>query len=51
MMANELSKHGVENRLITLTGLGHGFDRSMEDPQVAAAFEQVLNFLEQKLNP
>lgn len=46
LMAHELSLRNVEHRLITMTGLGHGFDREMGNPVVAAAFADVLAFLD-----
>jgi acetyl esterase/lipase len=45
LMADELSRQGVEHQLIPMTGLGHGFDRDMDNPEVAAAFARVLAFL------
>jgi acetyl esterase/lipase len=45
LMADELSRHGVENRLMTMAGFGHGFDRDIGSPAVANAFAHVLAFL------
>jgi len=36
---------GVENKLITLPGLGHSFDRQMGDARVREALESMLAFL------
>ena len=49
MMAKELTRVGVENKLITITDGPHGFDGQMDAPQVKSAFEVVLRFLEQHL--
>jgi acetyl esterase/lipase len=44
-MAEALSRVGVDHELMTITGSGHGFDRTMDESTVAAAFERVLSFL------
>ena len=50
MMANELTRVGVEHELITIKNGGHGFDGDFRDPQVVAAFSRVLAFLKKHLN-
>lgn len=46
-MAVLLKKAGVEHELITMPGMGHGFDGQHEnDPRVQAAFAKVLQFLQ-----
>ena len=49
MMAKELTRVGIENRLVTIADAPHGFDGQMDDPQVTAAFQVVLQFLEEHL--
>jgi acetyl esterase/lipase len=44
-MAEALSRAGVEHELMTITGGGHGFDRTMDEASVEDTFERVLNFL------
>ena len=45
--ARKLSEHGIENQLLVKDDWGHGFDRvGLEDPDVAAAFAEILRFLE-----
>jgi acetyl esterase/lipase len=51
LMARELERNGVEHELITLPGLGHGFDRDAADPAVRRAFDRVMSFLEKHLGP
>jgi acetyl esterase/lipase len=51
MMAKELDRRHVEHELIAMPGLGHGFDREMGDPAVAAAFDRVMAFLQKHLAP
>jgi dipeptidyl aminopeptidase/acylaminoacyl peptidase len=51
MMAEQLKRHGVEHELITIPGGGHGFDRAMQTPEVARAFDRALQFLTQRLKP
>jgi acetyl esterase/lipase len=49
-MARRLEDAGVEHRLITMTGMGHGFDDvGLADPVVADALNRVLAFLRQHL--
>ncbi len=49
MMASELQRHGVTHKLITMEGGGHGFDAQIkEKPEVAAAYDAVLAFLEEE---
>jgi len=49
IMAQALTKLGVNNKLITLKGKGHAFDYDMNDVNVQAAFVQVINFLKEHL--
>ncbi|MBI2503489.1 MAG: alpha/beta hydrolase [Candidatus Latescibacteria bacterium] len=49
LMAQALSRHQIRHELITMTGLGHGFDGRMDDPPVKDAFGRVLAFLEETL--
>jgi acetyl esterase/lipase len=46
MMAEELEKSGVYHEMISLEGLGHGFDGEMQNPKIARTFDRVLMFLE-----
>ena len=46
MMAKELSRYEVKNKLITITGGSHGFDRNDDDPVVQKSFSDVLDFLD-----
>jgi acetyl esterase/lipase len=46
-MARNLKQHGIEHRLIRMTGGGHGFDNNLDDARVASAFEQVITFLKE----
>jgi acetyl esterase/lipase len=46
LMAAALARAGVEHQLLTIPGGEHGFDGRLDDPVVAAAFAQVLTFLE-----
>jgi hypothetical protein len=50
-MADELERHGIQHELISMPGRGHGFDRAMSDPVIAATFDRVLAFLEGSLKP
>ena len=45
LMAAALKAAGVEHELITIAKGAHGFDRDMDRPDVAAAFERVRAFL------
>jgi acetyl esterase/lipase len=45
MMAAELARVGIAHEFVTIPGGGHGFDREMQNPTVAHAFERVLAFL------
>ena len=47
LMAEALKKAGVEHDFVTIKDGEHGFDRHQDDPQVKAAFEQVLAFLDE----
>jgi len=46
LMAEELSRYGVEHELITMDGMGHGFNREAENRSVRDAFARVLAFLD-----
>lgn len=46
LMSEKLKQAGVKHRLITLTGLDHGFDYThWKDQEVRAAFDSTLAFL------
>lgn len=48
LMSRELERHGVEHKLIALSGRGHGFDKAgagLQDPEIAAVFDQIVAFL------
>lgn len=49
LMSEELSKVGVDNKLLTIENGKHSFDESMEDPIVVDAFEKVIGFLRERL--
>jgi acetyl esterase/lipase len=49
LMAQVLSQHRVKHELITMTGLGHGFDGKMDEAPVKDAFGRVLAFLKEYL--
>ncbi len=49
LMAKELKRRRVEHEFIAMPGHGHGFDREMGDPAVAAAFDRVMAFLQRRL--
>jgi len=51
LMARELERHGIQHELIAMPGRGHGFDRDMADPVIAATFDRVLAFLDGSLKP
>ena len=51
LMAYELERHGIQHELISMPGRGHGFDREMGDPVIAATFDRVLTFLAGSLKP
>jgi acetyl esterase/lipase len=51
MMNKELERHHVAHEFITMPGRGHGFDRDMQDPEVAAAFDRALVFLKKYCAP
>ena len=46
-MSLELKRHSVDCDLITIENGGHGFDRAKDSPQVVAAFDRVMRFLQQ----
>jgi len=50
VMTEQLSRAGVEHELITIQDGGHGFDRKLDDPPVAQAFDRVLAFLQRHLS-
>jgi len=50
-MNQELERHHVAHEFITMPGRGHGFDRDMQDPEVAAAFDRALAFLKKYCAP
>jgi acetyl esterase/lipase len=50
VMAEKLSRAGVEHELITIRDGGHGFDRKLDDPPVAQAFDRALAFLQRHLS-
>jgi dipeptidyl aminopeptidase/acylaminoacyl peptidase len=50
IMAQELSRRGIENELIAIHGGPHGFDADLDRPQVRAAFDAVLAFLGKHLS-
>jgi acetyl esterase/lipase len=50
VMAEELSRAGVEHELITIRDGGHGFDRKLDDSPVAQAFDRALAFLQRHLS-
>lgn len=45
LMAEALRQHQVEHELITMRGLGHGFDWNADDPQVKDALSRALAFI------
>ena len=49
LMTKELERHRVRHEFVPMPNRGHGFDREMEAPDVAAAFDRVLAFLKQYL--
>jgi acetyl esterase/lipase len=46
LMADMLTRAGVENEFLTLPGYGHGFDTDWNDATVRDAFGRVLAFLD-----
>jgi acetyl esterase/lipase len=46
LMAAALARASVEHELITIAGGGHGFDREPDRPDVAAAFDRAVAFLQ-----
>jgi predicted GNAT family acetyltransferase len=50
-MARKLEEYHVDHNLVTMGNRGHGFDREMQEPAVAAAFDGVLAFLKKYLPP
>lgn len=46
IMAEALTRGGIEHDLITIPEGGHGFDDNKDDPQVVAAFARVVSFLD-----
>ncbi len=49
MMIKKLKSKGVDCELITMPDKGHGFDYDMGNPEVDAAFEKVLRFLDSRM--
>ena len=49
LMSKELEHHHIPYEFVTMPGRGHGFDREMQAPDVAAAFDRVLAFLKKHL--
>jgi acetyl esterase/lipase len=50
-MNNALTRETVPHDFIELHGKGHGFDRNLNDPEVAAAFNAEVEFLNAWLHP
>jgi acetyl esterase/lipase len=48
-MAQALGKRGIEHRLVTIPGGGHGFDGDSQKPEVRQVFEGVVDFLQNHL--
>jgi len=46
LMAEELARHNVEHRLITMDGQGHCFDGDHDGPMVKEVFRDVLTFFD-----
>jgi acetyl esterase/lipase len=44
-MVHALDARGIENRLVTMPGGGHGFDGDGKNPAVRQIFEDVVDFL------
>jgi acetyl esterase/lipase len=44
-MAKQLRRHGVEYELIRIAEGPHGFDSKTNDPEIARAFDRVIDFL------
>jgi acetyl esterase/lipase len=49
LMAQALVERGIENRLVTVKGGGHGFDSDGRNPEVKRVFEDVVAFLHHHL--
>jgi acetyl esterase/lipase len=50
LMAEALSRQGIEHTLIPIRGGPHGFDGDQDEPQVRKAFDAVLAFLQKHLD-
>ncbi|MGE5646328.1 MAG: alpha/beta hydrolase [Acidobacteriota bacterium] len=50
LMEKELKRNGVATEFLTIPGGEHGFDRNMDDPRVADAFNRVIAFLQKHLH-
>jgi len=50
-MRDALARAHAHCELVTLTGKDHGFDFDVQDPEVQAAFDRVLAFLDGHLRP
>ena len=48
-MALALAEQGVEHRMITIPGGGHGFDGDSQNPAVRKIFSDVISFLDAHL--
>lgn len=44
-MAEELTRHGVENRLVIVENGGHGFDGDTGSPEVRRVLDEAVDFL------
>jgi dipeptidyl aminopeptidase/acylaminoacyl peptidase len=49
LMTKELESHHIQHEFVSMPGRGHGFDREMQAPDVAAAFDRVMAFLKKYL--
>lgn len=50
MMADALTRAGVEHEIVAIGGGDHGFDRAMDRPAAQRAFTRVLAFLSRHLS-
>jgi predicted GNAT family acetyltransferase len=48
-MTKELESHHIQHEFVSMSDRGHGFDREMQAPDVAAAFDRVMAFLKKYL--
>ena len=49
LMTKELESHHIQHEFVSMSDRGHGFDREMQAPDVAAAFDRVMAFLKKYL--